>query len=165
MGLDAASRRSPQGLPCGAPGPSLASSAGSSVTCGPRGTAWSGCARSTGCPSPSVQDQAAARRYDLRSAACEPGIRARLAVHSWTRPDSAGHNKARPTPLSILVRGRFAGWRVKDSNLGRHQPTDLQSGLICISSGHNAVYEQALTWSTVMPRSASGSSPSRYESP
>jgi transposase len=39
-----------------------------------------------------------------------------------------------------------AAWRVKDSNLGRHQPTDLQSAPICISAGHSAVYEQVLTW-------------------
>jgi hypothetical protein len=69
MGADGASRRSPQGLPRAAPGASLASSAGGSVACCPRRSAWSGCARSTGCPtSPRAQD----REVTPHPPPCEP---------------------------------------------------------------------------------------------
>jgi hypothetical protein len=33
-------------------------------------------------------------------------------------------------------------WRVKDSNLGRHQPTDLPSIAVHIFTSHHVVYEQ-----------------------
>ncbi len=52
---------------------------------------------------------------------------ARQAANSRIRPDRAGHSKGRPTTVLVLVGSIPAGWRVKDSNLGRHQPTDLQS--------------------------------------
>src|SRR5947209_18804467 len=46
-----ASHRPPRGLPHGAPGASMASSAGGGAGCCPRGTVWSGCSRPTGCHS------------------------------------------------------------------------------------------------------------------
>jgi WD40 repeat protein len=50
-----------------------------------------------------------------------------------------------PSPV-IAGQGLFLlVWRVKDSNLGRHQPTDLQSIAPRISAGHHVVYEQGLT--------------------
>jgi hypothetical protein len=48
-GRGVASHRPPRGLPHGAPGASLTSSAGGGSGCCPRGTVWSGCARPTGC--------------------------------------------------------------------------------------------------------------------
>ena len=38
--------------------------------------------------------------------------------------------KTGPCPRFHRSRTVFAAWRVKDSNLGRHQPTDLQSAPI-----------------------------------
>jgi hypothetical protein len=43
------SRQPPRGLPPGAPGASMASSASGGAPCCPRGTGWSGGARPTGC--------------------------------------------------------------------------------------------------------------------
>ena len=48
-GLGVASRRPPRGLPRGSPGARLASSTGGEEGWCPRGAAWSGYARSTGC--------------------------------------------------------------------------------------------------------------------
>jgi hypothetical protein len=57
-------RRLPQGLPRGAPGASLASSADEGTRCCPQGAAWSGCAQSTGCHiSLSVQDRPTTARH------------------------------------------------------------------------------------------------------
>ena len=44
-------------------------------------------------------------------------IRARLAVHSRTRPDSARHIEDRLATVLVLVMDLSAGWRVKDSTL------------------------------------------------
>jgi hypothetical protein len=77
------------------------------------------------------------------------GARARIgrdhpltAEHGRTTPDTTTTG---PRPCSRWSRAVLAGWRVKDSNLGRHQPTDLQSAPICIFAGHIAVYERGLT--------------------
>jgi hypothetical protein len=56
---------------------------------------------------PNVQDQAATRRDDLRYGARGRGAyRARLAVDSRTRPDSAGRNEDLPQTMCVLVRDR-----------------------------------------------------------
>jgi hypothetical protein len=53
---------------------------------------------------------------------------ARSPVDGRTTPNTAGLDKDRPLTASLLVRGPiWLVWRVKDSNLGRHQPTDLQN--------------------------------------
>jgi hypothetical protein len=56
--------------------------------------------------------------------------RARLVVNSRTQSNSAGHHVAGPRPCPSWSGTVCTGWRVKDSNLGRHQPTDLQSATV-----------------------------------
>src|SRR5918997_3935959 len=43
---------------------------------------------------------------------------------------SCGRHSTTPSPVITGQRSSSTGWRVKDSNLGRHQPTDLQSAPI-----------------------------------
>jgi hypothetical protein len=56
--------------------------------------------------------------------------RARRAVNGRTRPDTTGHHRTRrrPAPDQVCAGQRlFVLVAVKDSNLGRRTPTDLQS--------------------------------------
>lgn len=54
------------------------------------------------------------------------GLPTRVEEHRPT-PDMAGPHEDRPLTVLMLVRGpNSQAWRVKDSNLGRHTPTDLQ---------------------------------------
>jgi hypothetical protein len=55
------------------------------------------------------------------------------AGHGQTVPDTT---EAAPQPCSRWPETVLAAWQVKDSNLRRHQPTDLQSAAIRISAAH-----------------------------
>ena len=53
--------------------------------------------------------------------------RAETSVDHQPAPDTAGHGKIDRRPYLSWSGADLAAWRVKDSNLGRHQPTDLQT--------------------------------------
>ena len=108
--------------------------------------------------SPNVQDhQIATRRDDLRYGARGPGAGARIGRdYPWT----AGHSRIAPDATKICPRPYVcwsgivcAGWRVKDSNLGRHQPTDYRSFSSMVTSIHVPAGRGHA--STVLPREPS----------
>jgi hypothetical protein len=68
------------------------------------------------------------RHLDSQQPPRGQGARARIAVNSRTRRDSTDATKIGPRPGLSWSRAVCAAWRVKDSSLGRHQPTDLQPG-------------------------------------
>ena len=121
------SRRPPRGLPPGAPGASMASSAGGEAGCCHRRTGWSGCARPTGFhPVPACKIRGAAERLgaeapDLESDAWqqtehqpEPAIEESPGLHQLvhqrlrTTVDVLGpepEDEARPRTTLYAVRG------------------------------------------------------------
>jgi hypothetical protein len=143
-----AGRRTYRGLPRGSAGTDLATSAGGGQGCCPRGIAWSGDART---PHGSQRARTVNASVILDSAdptqnpAGREGTEARTSNPRATSrakyvPDAAvTHGVQRgatgtpivtpertPRPVIAGQRLFLLVWRVKDSNLGRHQPTDLQ---------------------------------------
>jgi hypothetical protein len=106
-----ASRRPPRGLPPGAPGASMASSAGGGAGCCPRGTGWSGCARPTGChpvPACNIRDrcgEAGGEAPDRESDVCS-----RQTAGQGPRP------KSLPIYISWYINGYGRPWTSSDVN-------------------------------------------------
>ncbi len=112
-GLGVASRRPPHRATTRRPGGRATRGLAGRVEGCPRAAARSDSARSTGRHTDPackiVNDRrAVARHHDCRQSTARAkrwgAYRARLAVNSRTRPDSAGRDEGRPTSLSVLVR-------------------------------------------------------------
>jgi hypothetical protein len=76
-------------------------------------------------------------------------------VQQGAMGDTDRYSPIRPPTVHRSSGAVPAAWRVKDSNLGRHQPTDLQFVAVRVSAGHSVVYERGLArWPPVSPCSS-----------